>query len=90
MLARDRIPHFLKQRIARAHLSNEKCGRFISDVFDKSARSPGAIVLAHISQHRNTESLARRHVESVCRNRGHSPALHLSHQRAPSDIISIG
>ncbi len=60
MLEGSRRPAWLKKRIREiGHLSNDQCAGFVSEVVRTSARPPGAVVLAHISQQCNTNELAR-------------------------------
>lgn len=59
MLENSGRPEWLKQRIRKiGHLSNQQCAGFLSAVFHHSTRPPSAVVLAHISQTCNTNTLA--------------------------------
>ena len=61
MLERSARPEWLKRRIReRGHLSNAQCAQLLTAVLRRSTVLPTTVVLAHISQECNTNSLALR------------------------------
>jgi len=69
MLIEGPYPWSLKQRIRgdRGHLSNEQGARLLQDVLHGGLRH---LVLAHLSEHNNTEAHARRAAERVLEKHG--------------------
>jgi phosphoribosyl 1,2-cyclic phosphodiesterase len=64
MLERSGRPEWLKRRIReRGHLSNAQCADLLTAVLRAAVAPPATIILAHISQECNTNSLA---VQTVC------------------------
>ncbi|MBD3419607.1 MAG: MBL fold metallo-hydrolase [Chitinivibrionales bacterium] len=89
MLWNDRIPWILKKRIAESHLSNEQCGDFLKQVLLQSQRAPKSIMLAHISQDRNTQELALHSARFACEAVQADSNVVISHQREKSQVICI-
>ena len=69
MLVEGPYPWSLKQRIRgdRGHLSNEQGARLLQEILHGGLRH---LVLAHLSEHNNTESHARRAAERVLEKHG--------------------
>ena len=72
------------------HLSNEKCGRLLSQAFSKSRNLPCAVMLGHLSEVRNRPTIARGTVlEMLDRGPYQDVALHIAPRHEPSEEITI-
>ncbi len=72
------------------HLSNGECGQLLRQALRKSRYLPSAVVLAHLSDERNTPELATRAVRSALDERGfaHLP-LHVAPRHGPSARLLV-
>ncbi len=89
MLIEGPYPWSLKQRIrgGRGHLSNEQGARLLQDVLHGGLRH---LVLAHLSEHNNTEAHARRAAERVLTRHGSSARLSVGAQARALDPVLLG
>jgi len=73
---------------SRFHMSNVKTAKLLREAIDGSKRPPGAVMLGHISRHRNTRRLA---VEAVKEAFGGEVNFKLYAARLdqPSSVISV-
>lgn len=73
------------------HLSNEKCGRLLKQVFAQSQSAPPALMLGHLSEKRNRPELARGTVAEILAAGGHGGVrIHVAPRHEPSPLIRIG
>ena len=73
------------------HLSNGQCGRLLREVFARSRKLPGAIMLGHLSELRNRPHLAREAVlEAQEGGVLQGNTLHTAPRHEPSPPIRIG
>jgi phosphoribosyl 1,2-cyclic phosphodiesterase len=88
MLLEGPYPWSLKQRIrsARGHLSNEQGARLLQGVLHDGLRY---LVLAHLSEHNNTESHARRAAEGVLEQRGSRTRVCIGNQARALDPVLL-
>lgn len=86
----DRSP-FLKQRIREiGHLSNNECSSFLIDVLNDSTIIPETILLTHLSQQCNTETIAKQTVMSALNSNNYKQIeIQTTHKRKPSKIITV-
>jgi phosphoribosyl 1,2-cyclic phosphodiesterase len=91
MLEGSSRPAWLKKRIREiGHLSNDQCAGFVCEVARSSARAPGTVVLAHISQQCNTNALAERATAEALQREGFSEVRVVqSYRSLPSEIIRV-
>jgi phosphoribosyl 1,2-cyclic phosphodiesterase len=91
MLERSGRPAWLKKRIREiGHLSNDQCAGFVSEVVRSSARPPGTVVLAHISQQCNTNELAERATSGALLREGFdSVRVVQTFKSVPSEIVPV-
>ncbi len=73
------------------HLSNQDCGRLVRQALRKSRYLPGAVVLAHLSDERNTPELATTAVRTALETKGltHLP-LYVAPRHRPSRALVVG
>ncbi|MEG1972688.1 MAG: MBL fold metallo-hydrolase [Oscillospiraceae bacterium] len=87
LLRMGNYPYFLKQRIisANGHLPNEESGKMALNLFDNGTMH---FILAHLSKHNNTPSLAYQTVEDCFTN--HGAYIHTDYELtvAPYDTMS--
>ncbi len=88
MLIEGPYPWSLKQRIRgdRGHLSNEQGARLLQDVLHGGLRH---LVLAHLSEHNNTEGHARRAAERVLEKHGSRARLCIGSQARALDPVLL-
>src|SRR3989449_11604288 len=88
MLAEGPYPWSLKQRIRsdRGHLSNEQGARLLQEILHGGLRH---LVLAHLSEHNNTESHARRAAERVLEKHGACTRLCVGSQSRALDPVLL-
>jgi phosphoribosyl 1,2-cyclic phosphodiesterase len=88
MLLEGPYPWSLKQRIrgGRGHLSNVQGADLLAQVLHGGLRH---LTLAHLSEHNNTESLARRAAEKVLRKFGSTAQLYIGSQFGPLDPVQL-
>jgi phosphoribosyl 1,2-cyclic phosphodiesterase len=88
MLLEGPYPWSLKQRIRgdRGHLSNEQGARLLEHVLHAGLRY---LVLAHLSEHNNTEAHARRAAESVLEQHGSRARLCIGSQARALDPVLL-
>ncbi|MGZ6124922.1 MAG: MBL fold metallo-hydrolase [Myxococcales bacterium] len=88
MLLEGPYPWALKQRIRgdRGHLSNDQGARLLQDVLHGGLRH---LVLAHLSEHNNSESHARRAAERVLEKHGSGARLCLGAQARALDPVVL-
>ena len=88
MLIEGPYPWSLKQRIrgGRGHLSNEQGARLLQDVLHGGLRH---LVLAHLSEHNNTESHARRAAEHVLTKHGSAARVCVGSQARALDPVLV-
>jgi len=88
MLAEGPYPWSLKQRIRsdRGHLSNEQGARLLQEILHGGLRH---LVLAHLSEHNNTESHARRAAERVLEKHGTCTRLCIGSQSRALDPVLL-
>ena len=73
------------------HLSNEKCGRLLRQVFAQSRTAPLSLMLGHLSAKRNRPELARETVAEIVADGGSRHIrIHIAPRYEASDLISIG
>jgi phosphoribosyl 1,2-cyclic phosphodiesterase len=73
------------------HLSNEKCGRLLRQVFSQSRSAPPTLMLGHLSAKRNRPELARETVAEILAAGGQRAVrIHIAPRHEPSEVISIG
>ncbi len=73
------------------HLSNQKCGRLLRQVFAQSRSRPSALMLGHLSEKRNHPQLAQETVSEILSEGGYrSLNIHIAPRYEPSDSILIG
>ena len=90
MLDNSKRPIWLKQRIKKAHLSNDICAKFLSKVIEMSEKKPKAIILAHISQECNTNVLAKDCTRKKLFNKNYDDIrLIMTHKMKPNKIVKI-
>ena len=91
MLENSGRPAWLKKRIKEiGHLSNDQCAGFVREVVRSSARPPGTVVLAHISQQCNTNELAERATAGALAEEGF-PGVRVvqTFKSLPSEIVTV-
>jgi phosphoribosyl 1,2-cyclic phosphodiesterase len=88
MLLEGPYPWSLKQRIrgGRGHLSNVQGAKLLAQVLHGGLRH---LTLAHLSEHNNTESLARRAAEQVLQKFGSAAQLCIGSQFGPLDPVQL-
>jgi phosphoribosyl 1,2-cyclic phosphodiesterase len=88
MLIEGPYPWSLKQRIRgdRGHLSNEQGARLLQDVLHGGLRH---LVLAHLSEHNNTEARARRAAERILERHGSCARLCIASQARALDPVML-
>jgi len=88
MLVEGPYPWSLKQRIRgdRGHLSNEQGARLLQEILHGGLRH---LVLAHLSEHNNTESHARRAAERVLEKHGTCTRLCIGSQSRALDPVLL-
>ena len=88
MLVEGPYPWSLKQRIRgdRGHLSNEQGARLLQDVLHGGLRH---LVLAHLSEHNNTEAHARRAADKVLEKHGSGARVCLGSQARALDPVLV-
>jgi len=88
MLLDGPYPWSLKQRIrgGRGHLSNLQGAQLLAQVLHGGLRH---LTLAHLSEHNNTESLARRAAEKVLQKFGSAAQLCIGSQFGPLDPVQL-
>ena len=90
MLENSDRPQWLKQRIRKVHLSNDQCAGYLAEAMNASKKRPKAIILAHISQDCNTNSLARNRARHILDENGHGEVrVFLTHRMQASEIVRI-
>ena len=73
------------------HLSNEKCGRLLRQVFAQSRSKPSTLMLGHLSEKRNRPELAQGTVSEILAEGGHrSIEIRIAPRYEPSEWIPIG
>ncbi len=73
------------------HLSNEKCGRLLRQVFAQSRSRPSALMLGHLSEKRNRPRLAQETVSEILADEGYRDVkIGIAPRHEPSDLIVIG
>lgn len=73
------------------HLSNEKCGRLLRQVFAESRTAPRSLMLGHLSAKRNRPDLARETVSGILAAGGHAKTrIHIAPRHEPSETIPVG
>ncbi len=71
MLENSGRPYFLIERIKQiGHLSNAQCGNFLIEILKRSKKIPQNIILAHISQHCNTNDISKKYIENCLSENG--------------------
>ena len=88
MLIEGPYPWSLKQRIRgnRGHLSNDQGARLLQDVLHGGLRH---LVLAHLSEHNNTEAHARRAAERVLEKHGSRARICIGSQLRALDPVLL-
>lgn len=72
------------------HLENRVAAELLSEILASSRRPPQAVMLAHLSDKRNTPRTALDTVRSVLEGAGHaSPPLHVAPRHEPSDTLVV-
>jgi len=73
------------------HLSNEKCGRLLRQVFAQSRTRPSTLMLGHLSEKRNRPNLAQETVSEILADEGYRDVkIQIAPRYEPSNLISIG
>jgi hypothetical protein len=73
------------------HLSNEKCGRLLRQVFAQSRSRPSTLMLGHLSERRNRPNLAQDTVSEILADEGYRDVrIQIAPRHQPSDLIMIG
>lgn len=77
---------------SRYHLRNTDTGRLLAEVLKRSATPPGAIMLGHLSNERNTPEIALATVRRILEKSGiaEPPPLYTAPRNSPSDAMRIG
>lgn len=88
MLMQGPYPLSVKQRVRsdHGHLSNAQGARLLAQVLHRGLRH---LVLAHLSEHNNSEKHARRAAEQVLEKRGSTARLCVGSQARPLPPVSI-
>lgn len=88
MLMNGPYPYMLKQRVIsdKGHLSNHATGKLLSEIVGPETKK---IVLAHISEHNNTEKLAYDTVESILKKHNIDKTIEVAKQHESLDTIEI-
>jgi phosphoribosyl 1,2-cyclic phosphodiesterase len=88
MLLEGPYPWSLKQRVRgdRGHLSNAQGAQLLAQVLHPGLRH---LVLAHLSEHNNTQARARREAERVLTKYGSSASMALGSQVRPLDPVVL-
>lgn len=88
MLLDGPYPYHLKVRVMGeyGHLANEDAGAFL---LRSALHGHERAILAHLSGHNNTESIAYRTVETMLRDAGNPCRLHMSHRYTPGEMIEL-
>jgi phosphoribosyl 1,2-cyclic phosphodiesterase len=91
MLEQSSRPFWLKKRIReRGYLSNSQCIETILGAIDRSSHLPHSIVLAHVSQECNTNTLAIESVAQALHDMGiHNIELLETHPSVPSQAVQL-
>ncbi len=88
MLANDRrIPSYIRERIGRAHLSNEECGETLRHVLTNSKRKLRAFFPVHISTQRNTPEIAVANCTRILDECGFPDVV--IHPAAPKEVTPV-
>lgn len=73
------------------HLSNEKCGRLLRQVFAQSRGKPSTLMLGHLSEKRNRPKLAQETVSEILSEGGYRCLnIQIAPRYEPSESIPIG
>jgi len=73
------------------HLSNQKCGHLLGQVFGQSRSRPSTLMLGHLSAKRNRPKLAQETVLAILAEQGYRDVkIQVAPRYEPSDLISIG
>ncbi len=90
MLEYSSRPWFLKNRITKAHLSNDETAGFIKDVLTASDKLPRAIFAAHISQQCNTNEIVEEGLRKVLKDPKFTGiSLEMTHRTEASNKITL-
>jgi len=92
MLENSSRPEWLKKRIREVgHLSNDQSANLMGRILTLSRTHPRAVLLAHLSQECNTESIARDVMTNALQGFGFEHVdVAVSHAAAPSVRLSLG
>jgi phosphoribosyl 1,2-cyclic phosphodiesterase len=88
LLEETNRPLWLKQRIRRAHFSNDQCAGFVAEVLARSRSQPQVVVQAHVSRESNNTARAAGHLGDRL-GRGHGIRLVETHHLRESELICV-
>ncbi len=88
MLMDGPYPYYLKQRIIsdEGHLSNSKTAKYLKEFIGSNTKY---IILAHLSEHNNKESLAKEATEEVIKTLAFTPLVYIAKQNEALEEIEV-
>ena len=88
MLMNGPYPYYLKQRVLgdKGHLSNRLTANYLKELIGENTK---AILLAHLSEQNNLESLALQAVETAIQSTSFSPKITIARQNVESELIEV-
>ncbi len=88
MLMDGPYPRYLKERVDsdNGHLSNRQAATYLAATVGKHTKH---VVLAHLSEHNNTENLAYETVHSRLKEEGYEIPILLARQEEPTELIEV-
>ncbi len=88
MLMDGSYPYHLKQRIIgdKGHLSNEAASNYLGKLIGKNTKY---VILAHLSEHNNTESLAYEALKNKLTEISFDPAIIIAKQNEASEKVEV-
>lgn len=88
MLMNGPYPYYLKQRIIgdEGHLSNNKTAKYLKELVGNKTKY---IILAHLSEHNNTETLAKEATEEVLNSLPYNPIVYIAKQNESLEEIEV-
>ena len=88
MLMDGPYPYVIKQRILsdRGHLSNETTGEYLQELVGNRTKY---VVLAHLSEHNNTEELAYTATFNKLKETKYQPILLIAKQEEASELLEV-